>query len=53
MAPLRHAEAASHIPQPEGPATRIYNYLLGSFGEKKKKKKKRRLAADVSSGANL
>ena len=39
--------------QPEGPATGIYNYVLGSFGEKKKKKKKKRLATDVSSGANL
>ena len=35
-----HAEAASHMPQPEGPTTRIYNYALGGFGEKKKKKKK-------------
>ena len=25
--------------QPEGPTTRIYNYVLGDFGEKKKKKK--------------
>ena len=35
-----HAEAASHIAQPEGPTTRIYNYLLGGFEEKKKKGKK-------------
>ena len=49
-----HAVAASHIAQPEGPTNRIYNYVLGDFGEKKKKKvKKRRLATDVSSGANL
>ena len=34
-----HAEAASHIAQPEGPTTRIYNHVLGGFGEKKKKKK--------------
>ena len=34
------------------PTTRIYNYVLGGFGEEKKKKKKG-LAADVSSGANL
>ena len=33
-----HTEAASHIPQPETLTTRIYNYVLGSFGEKKKKK---------------
>ena len=31
------AEAASHIGQLERPATRIYNYVLGGFGEKKKK----------------
>ena len=30
---------ACHITQPEGPTTRIYNYVLGGFGEKKKKKK--------------
>ena len=30
----------------EGPTTRIYNYVLGCFGEKKEK----RLATDVSSG---
>ena len=35
-----HAEAASHIAQPEWPTTGIYNYVLGGFGEKKKKKKK-------------
>ena len=32
------------------PTTRVYNYVLGCFGEKKKKK---RLATDVSSGVNL
>ena len=50
-----HAEAASHIAQPETLTTRIYSCVLGGFGEKKKKKKKkkRRLATDVSSGANL
>ena len=48
-----HAEAASHVAQPEGPTSRIYNYILGAFGEKKKKKKKKRLATVVSSGANL
>ena len=47
-----HAEAVSHIAQPERPTTGIYSYVLGGFGEKKKKKKKR-LATDVSSGANL
>ena len=26
--------------QPEAPRTRIYNYVLGGFGEKKKEKKK-------------
>ena len=34
-----HAEAASHTAQPEALTTRIYNYVLGGFGEKKKKKK--------------
>ena len=41
LAPLSsHAEVASHRAQPEGHTTRIYNYVLGDFGEKKKKKKK-------------
>ena len=45
---------ASHMAQPEGPTTRIYNYVLEGFGEKKKReKKRRRLAIDVSSDANL
>ena len=34
-----HTEMASHIAQPGEPTTRIYNYVLGSFGEKKKEKK--------------
>ena len=36
-----HAEAGSHIANPEGPTTGIYNYVLGGFREKKKKKKKK------------
>ena len=36
-----HAEVASHIAQPEGPTAKIYNYVLGGFGEKKKKKEKK------------
>ena len=28
------------MPQLEGPTTKIYNYVLGEFGEKKKKEKK-------------
>ena len=44
---------ASHIAEPEGPTSRIYNYVLRGFGEKKKKRKKRRLATNVSSCANL
>ena len=36
---IRHAEAASHMPQLEGPATKVYNYILGGFGEKKQEKK--------------
>ena len=34
-----HAEAASHIAQPEALTTRIYNYKPEVLGEKKKKKK--------------
>ena len=36
---IRHTEAVSHMPQLEGSTTKIYNYVLGGFGEKKKKKK--------------
>ena len=32
---------ASHMPQLEGPTTKIYNYALGGLGEKKQKKKKK------------
>ena len=32
-----HAEMMSHIAEPEGPTTRIYNYVLGGFEEKEKK----------------
>ena len=35
-----HAEAVSHIAKPKGPATRIYNYLLGGLGRRRRKKKK-------------
>ena len=41
------------MPQLEGPTTRMYNYVLGGFGEKKAGGNKRRLATVVSSGANL
>ena len=41
----------AHTAEPEGPTTRIYNYILGDFGEKKKKIK--RLATDVSAGPIL
>ena len=37
-----HAEAASYMPQLEGHTTRIYNYVLGGFGEKKKETKRLR-----------
>ena len=47
-----HAEVVSHIAQPEAVTIRIYNYVLGGFGEKKKKKE-RRLATVVSPGASL
>ena len=36
---LGHAEAASHMAQPEGPTTRMYNYVLGLWGEEEEKKK--------------
>ena len=41
----------SHIAQPEGPTTRIYNYVQRALGRRRKKEK--RLATDVGSGANL
>ena len=44
-----HAEVASHIAGPEGPKTRIYNYVLGAL-RRRRRRKKRRLATDVSSG---
>ena len=37
-----HTEVSSHIAEPEGPTTRIYNYVLGGFEDKKKKKKKKK-----------
>ena len=41
MAPLiSHVEVASHMAQPVALTTRIYNYVLGGFGEKKKEKEK-------------
>ena len=39
---------ASHRAELARSTTRVYNYVLGGFGEKKKIKK--RLAADVTSG---
>ena len=43
------------MPQPEGPATKIYNYVWEEiWGDKAEKKNKiGRLATVVSSGANL
>ena len=38
---------ASHIEEPEGPTTRIYNYALGGFGEKKKKEDWQQMLAQV------
>ena len=45
MAPfVGHAEAASHMPQPEGLTTKIYNYIRGrggaDLGRTSRKKKK-------------
>ena len=37
---LGYVEVVSHVPQLEGPTTRIYNYVLGGFGEEKKIRKK-------------
>ena len=34
---LGHAGAASHMPQLEGPTTKIYNHVPGGFGGKRKK----------------
>ena len=42
---------ASHMPHLEGPTAKIYNCVLGGFGERKAGKK--RLATVVSSGGNL
>ena len=36
-----HIEAASHVPQLEGPTTKIYNYVLGKFGGKKAERNKK------------
>ena len=46
--PSSHTEAASHIAEPEGPTTRIYNYVLGGFGEKKEKEKGGEFASAAS-----
>ena len=35
-----HAEVASHRAQPEALTTRIYNYVLGSSGEKEEGREK-------------
>ena len=33
-----HVKAVSHMPQLEGPTSKIYNYVRGRFGEKKQEK---------------
>ena len=39
-----HAGVASHVPQLEGPTTKIYNYVLGAvWGEKAEKKKREKV----------
>ena len=35
-----HAEAASHIAEPEGPTTGTYNYVLGALGRRRRRRKK-------------
>ena len=47
-----HAETVSHIAHPEALTTRIYNYVLGGFGEKNRKKRKKKKIGN-SSGTNL
>ena len=47
-----HAEAASHIAQPEGPTTTVYSCVLGGFQEKKGEKEDWQ-QIDINSGANL
>ena len=42
-----HNEVASHIAQPEALTTRIYNYVLGGFGEKKKEKKHKKKIGSI------
>ena len=44
---LGHVEAASHMPQLEGPTTKIYNYVLGGFGEKKQKKRQQHICISL------
>ena len=39
---LGRVEAASHMPQLEGPTAKMYNYVLGGFWEKKAEKKIKR-----------
>ena len=34
-----HAQAVSHIAQPEALTTRIYNYVLGGLGRRRRKKR--------------
>ena len=51
--PFFAVEAASHVPQLEGPATKIYNYVWGRFAEIKQKKKKRLETVLSSSGQPL
>ena len=38
-----HAEATSHMSQPEALTTRIYIYVLGGFGDKKKEEEKKKI----------
>ena len=39
---ISHAEVASHVAQPEGSATRIYNYVLGALGRRIRRRRRRR-----------
>ena len=42
-----HAEAASHMPQPEALTTRVYNYVLGGFEEEQEEEDWQQMLAQV------
>ena len=42
-----HAVVAAHIEALEGATIRIYNYVLGGFGEKRKKKRSKVMKREI------